>query len=86
MSLYTFDRDEIWARQSACTGECAKRFPPFTAPAGVRRIRDYRVLPRPDGGRQWTFQGTPLYHFIGDHKPGDVEGEGDANLWRVARP
>lgn len=86
MSLYTFDRDKVWARESRCTGDCAQRFPPFTAPPGAQRITEYRVLARPGGASQWTFKGRPLYLFSGDRKPGDVEGDGNGNLWRVARP
>jgi predicted lipoprotein with Yx(FWY)xxD motif len=86
ISLYTFDRDIQWSRQSRCLDECAKRFPPALAPAAVRRIKEYGILVRPDGTRQWTFQGKPLYRFVGDTQPGDTGGEGDANLWRLARP
>jgi len=85
-SLYTFDRDEAWSTASRCTGECAARFPPLRAGAAAKRIRDFRVLTRPDGTRQWTFKGLPLYRFAGDGRPGDTVGDGDGNLWRLARP
>lgn len=86
MSLYTFDRDVQWSGQSRCLDDCARQFPPMQAAATDKRIKDYRVLARPDGSRQWTFQGKPLYRFSGDRRPGDTGGEGYANLWRLARP
>jgi len=85
-SLYTFDRDERWSGHSRCEGECAARFPPLAAGAADVRRKDYRVMIRPEGSRQWTFRGLPLYRFAGDRSPGETGGNGDGNLWRLARP
>jgi len=85
-ALYTFDRDEPWSSQTRCVDECSRRFPPLQAPAGARRVKYFRVVTRPDGVRQWTFKGKPLYRFSGDLQPGDAGGDGADNLWRYARP
>jgi predicted lipoprotein with Yx(FWY)xxD motif len=38
------------------------------------------------GVRQVTYNGHPLYHFVGDHVPGDVFGQGCVSLWYVLTP
>jgi predicted lipoprotein with Yx(FWY)xxD motif len=56
-----------------------------TIPTGASRLG---TLERPDGRRQVSFRGHPLYSFAGDHKPGDVKGNGfkDVGVWRPASP
>jgi len=43
------------------------------------------VFTRPDGTRQVTVNGWPLYYFAGDLKPGDANGDGVNNNWYVIR-
>jgi predicted lipoprotein with Yx(FWY)xxD motif len=52
-------------------------------PAGVRGLA---TIKRPDGRRQVTFRGGPLYFFVQDKKAGDVKGEGfkDVGVWHAA--
>jgi predicted lipoprotein with Yx(FWY)xxD motif len=54
--------------------------PRGTTPAGVRLLGTVR---RPDGRRQVTYRGAPLYTFTQDHKRGDVNGNGfkDVGIW-----
>jgi predicted lipoprotein with Yx(FWY)xxD motif len=54
-------------------------------PAGVRGLA---TIKRPDGRRQVTFRGGPLYFFVQDKKAGDVKGEGfkDVGVWHAASP
>jgi predicted lipoprotein with Yx(FWY)xxD motif len=53
-------------------------------PAGARSLG---TVKRPNGKRQVTYKGRPLYRFIEDRRPGDVGGEGfrDVGVWRAAR-
>jgi len=71
-----------------CTGTCTTDWPPLilkggAMPVGVRGLGSIR---RPDGRRQVTYKGKPLYRFRSDTKKGDVNGEGfrDVGTWHAA--
>jgi predicted lipoprotein with Yx(FWY)xxD motif len=85
MTLYTFDRDNTPGK-SACNGKCVTNWPPFTAAADAKTIGDWAIIVRDDGSNQWAYKGKPLYKWMDDHKPGDVDGDGRNNVWHVASP
>jgi len=60
---------------AGCEAECLKEWRPFVAPKGAQPSGFWEIVVRPDGTRQWAYQGYPLYNFIQDAKPGDVKGE-----------
>ncbi|MEB3816597.1 MAG: hypothetical protein LRS46_01450 [Desulfurococcales archaeon] len=91
MTLYIFSAD--YDGKSHCTGQCAKNWPPFYVeqikPAPGLDPRDFGVITRPDGTKQVTYKGHPLYYFHKDEKPGDIKGDGlhpPAGYWLVAKP
>lgn len=71
-----------------CTKACLSSWHPLKVPAGgkVEGVAKLGVIARPDGGRQATFNGRPLYTFTGDTKSGQVNGEGfkDVGTWHAA--
>jgi predicted lipoprotein with Yx(FWY)xxD motif len=81
-TLYVFTRDA--AADSACLNQCALTWPPFVgrarAGAGLRQ-GDFATIARSDGHSQVTFDGHPLYYFVGDARPGDANGQGLAGAW-----
>jgi predicted lipoprotein with Yx(FWY)xxD motif len=94
-ALYTNDRDT--ASKIACTGECTSIWVPLSASNGAPTSDDSSVegklgtIDRPDGTRQVTFEGKPLYSFVEDG-PGAVTGDGLPDsfggtefVWTVAR-
>jgi len=83
MTLYTFDKDH--AGKSNCYGKCAANWPPLKASAGAKASGAWSVVKRKGGGAMWAHDGKPLYTFIGDKKPGDVNGNGKAGVWHVAK-
>jgi predicted lipoprotein with Yx(FWY)xxD motif len=85
MTLYTFDRDNTPGK-SACDGKCAVNWPPFTATPGAKTMDNWTVIVRDDGSNQWAYKGKPLYRWMDDSKPGDVDGDGRNNVWHVAVP
>jgi predicted lipoprotein with Yx(FWY)xxD motif len=82
MTLYTYDRDT--AGRSNCTGECAQYWHPLIANQDAAPTRNLTLITREDGQRQWaTVNGSPLYTFVQDRAPGDVNGNNFHNDWHV---
>jgi predicted lipoprotein with Yx(FWY)xxD motif len=77
----------LWAAdhggKSACSGACAQNWPPLTssstpkAGSGVN-AGDLGSIVRSDGTKQVTYNGHPLYYFIGDTGAGMTSGEGSS--------
>lgn len=92
MTLYTYAPDQQTPGSSACTGSCAQNWPPYT----VESKSDINVsaatsgtvgtITRADGTLQVTYNGAPLYFYIGDKSPGDTNGQGVGGVWYVAKP
>jgi predicted lipoprotein with Yx(FWY)xxD motif len=85
MTLYTFDRDNAPGK-SACNGKCVSNWPPFAASADAKTVGDWSVIVRDDGSKQWAYKGKPLYKWMDDQKPGDIDGDGRNNVWHIATP
>jgi predicted lipoprotein with Yx(FWY)xxD motif len=78
-TLYLFERDKGTA--STCYGSCASIWPPLTTagkPHAVRGALGARLgtTRRSDGKLEVTYNGHPLYRYVGDAKPGDTKGQG----------
>jgi predicted lipoprotein with Yx(FWY)xxD motif len=74
-TLYSFAPDT--STTSKCNGTCAQNWPPVTGPviaAGVTGT--FSMIKRADGSVQATFDGHPLYTFVGDTAPGQNKGNG----------
>jgi predicted lipoprotein with Yx(FWY)xxD motif len=93
-ALYLFTRDR--AGRSACSGACARAWPPYLLPKGRRLVagRGTRrallgTIRRADGTRQVTYAGHPLYYYVGDTKPGEIRCQNVVEFggtWLVQRP
>jgi predicted lipoprotein with Yx(FWY)xxD motif len=85
MTLYTYQKDP--AGKSVCNEQCAKNWPPLTAPADAKQMGDWTVVIRDDGTRQWAYKSRPLYTWIKDTKPSEATGHGVGNgVWEQAVP
>jgi predicted lipoprotein with Yx(FWY)xxD motif len=82
MTLYMFDKDESGV--SNCYDQCAANWPPFSADSGATADGDWTLVKRTDGSMMWAYDGMPLYTFVKDTKPGDVNGDGVASVWHAA--
>lgn len=77
LTLYWFVPDT--STKSACTDvTCVHYWPPVKGPvkaaAGIKG--KIGKITRPDGSAQATFNGHPLYTYIGDSAPGQAKGNG----------
>ncbi len=89
MTLYLFGADT--ANHSNCSSGngCTGVWPPYTAPAGTTAPSGFTLTTRSDGTLQWTFNGWPLYMYVGDTAKGQNNGNGlnqFGGLWQTARP
>lgn len=75
-TLYWFVPDT--ATTSKCTGSCATFWPPVKGPAtaGAGVTGKLATITRADGSAQATYNGHPLYTYVGDHAPGQATGNG----------
>ena len=87
MSLYSLSVERR-GRFVCTTRACLSLWKPLTIArrAVATGVAHLSVVERPDGRRQVSYRGGPLYTFVDDKAPGDVKGNGfkDVGIWRVA--
>jgi len=74
------------ATASKCYGSCAAYWPPVygTPKAGPGVTGTLGTIKRTDGTTQATYDGHPLYTYIGDSAPGQARGNAlnlNGGLW-----
>jgi predicted lipoprotein with Yx(FWY)xxD motif len=57
-----------------CRARCIQTWRPVLASRDAQPSGFWEIIQRPEGTRQWMFKGTPVYTYIGDRKPGDIDG------------
>lgn len=92
-TLYLFQPDD---RQTVtCTEVCAGTWPPLMLPSGGMAVAGPAKSsllgsdPDPAGGRVVTYDGWPLYTYVGDIQPRQATGQGidlNGGAWYVLRP
>lgn len=89
MTLYLFTQDT--PNTSNCYDDCATNWPPLltegepVAGEGVN-AELLGTTERTDGTVQITYNGWPLYYFVQDQNPGDINGQGVGEVWYVVSP
>jgi predicted lipoprotein with Yx(FWY)xxD motif len=74
-TLYSFAPDT--STTSKCNGTCAANWPPVHGPVTAAGVKGtFGTIKRSDGSTQATFDGHPLYTFVGDTAPGQAKGNG----------
>lgn len=83
MTLYYFRNDEPGT--SNCNEPCSDTWPPVPADEQIDTsgldANALAPVTRDDGTEQLAFNGQPLYTFIDDVAPGDVNGQGVGDVW-----
>jgi predicted lipoprotein with Yx(FWY)xxD motif len=81
MTLYVFAPDK--KNLSVCYHTCATYWPPVMVPTGTTVppkmtgiTGTFGTTRRTNGKHQLTFDGAPLYTYVGDKKPGQMTGQG----------
>jgi predicted lipoprotein with Yx(FWY)xxD motif len=78
---------------SACTGACTGSWPVVSGSgtvtaAGGAKASDLGSITRSDGTKQVTYNGHPLYYYVGDSGSGTASGQGStmfgAKWWLVS--
>lgn len=87
-TLYYFKKDK--PQMSACEGECLAIWPVYgtiegSVPSTLNK-EDFGSMTRPDGSKQATYKGYPLYYFAKDAKHGDTLGQNVKEVWFVVDP
>jgi predicted lipoprotein with Yx(FWY)xxD motif len=91
-TLYLFTRDS--GNMSSCTGGCASVWPPLTSSTGIHAgsgaAASLLGTARDAAGQsQVTYNGHPLYYYVGDVNPGQTNGEQlnqFGGLWYAVSP
>ena len=83
-TLYSFAPDT--PTTSKCYGGCAAYWPPVTGTtaAGAGLPGKVATITRTNGAHQLTYNGHPLYTYIGDSAPGQARGNNlnlNGGLW-----
>jgi predicted lipoprotein with Yx(FWY)xxD motif len=90
MSVYFFTKDVKDSGTSACTDACLAAWPPVTTAAETPQVEGVTgtvgTITTPDGAKQVTLNGLPLYYFAKDTKAGDILGQGVNDVWYLADP
>jgi predicted lipoprotein with Yx(FWY)xxD motif len=89
-TLYRFDKDTPKPPKSNCADTCAEAWPPATiSDAATYEGVDKALvgtIDRPDGIKQLTIGGWPMYEYAKDVKAGDITGEAVGGTWWASAP
>ncbi len=88
MTLYILTND-VGGTSTCTSGACAATWPALKGDgsqvqAGIGVTGAFGTTTWPDGTKQVTHAGQPLYYYTGDSAPGDSKGQGTNNVWFIA--
>ena len=85
-TLYAFIKDEN--KSSACDADCVAVWPALTSESTVegKDGADVKLVSRIEESSQAVYGKWPLYYFVGDQVPGDLNGQGVDEEWFAIAP
>jgi predicted lipoprotein with Yx(FWY)xxD motif len=82
MTLYSLSAEQ--GGKFICTSSsCTQTWHPLSAAGTPGGVASLGTVMRPDGTKQVTYKGMPLYTFAQDQQPGQAKGQGfkDVGTW-----
>jgi predicted lipoprotein with Yx(FWY)xxD motif len=90
MSVYFFTKDVKDSGTSACTGQCIAAWPPVLTDSEAPKVDGVTgtvgTIPTPQGKKQVTVNGLPVYYYVKDKAAGDITGQGVNDVWYLVSP
>ena len=90
MSVYYFTKDVKDSGKSNCLGDCLVKWPPVISATDTPKVEGVTgkvgTIDTPDGKKQVTVNGMPVYLWEKDKAPGDITGQGVGNVWYLVAP
>jgi predicted lipoprotein with Yx(FWY)xxD motif len=90
MSVYFFTKDVKDSGTSACTGACIAAWPPVLTESDSPAVNGVTgtvgTIATPEGKKQVTINGLPVYYYIQDKAAGDITGQGVNDVWYLVNP
>ncbi|MDX8034491.1 hypothetical protein SK803_30095 [Lentzea sp. BCCO 10_0856] len=85
-TLYAFTKDEN--KSSACDADCIAVWPALTAQSKVdaKEGADTSLVSQVEESSQAVYGKWPLYYYVGDQVPGDLNGQGVDDEWFAIAP
>lgn len=83
-TIYIFTNDTEGT--SNCNEGCIENWPAVPGDTAIRADLDaalFGIIARADGSAQLTVNGMPLYRYVPDAAPGDINGQGVGGVWFV---
>jgi predicted lipoprotein with Yx(FWY)xxD motif len=90
LSVYQYTQDLKDSGRSACVGGCMTAWPPVVTTSDTPMVDGVTgkvgTIATPDGKKQLTINGMPVYYFAKDKVPGDILGQGFSGVWYLVTP
>lgn len=90
MSVYYYTKDVKDSGTSTCTGGCITAWPPVLAAADKPTVDGVTgtvgTIATPEGKKQLTVNGMPVYYYAKDAAAGDIRGQGVGSVWYLVAP
>lgn len=83
MTLYTFDEDSL--NQSNCDAGCLSVWPAHTTDSPETVQSPFSTIEIEGGGHHVLINGKPLYTFVSDRAPGDINGDNLGGVWHIVK-
>ncbi len=90
LSVYYYTKDVKDSGTSACVGGCLTAWPPVVTTSATPTVDGVTgkvgTITTPDGKKQLTINGMPVYYYVKDKAAGEILGQGVGSVWYLVSP